>query len=128
MSVKVENLENNMAKLTVEVDNAEFLKAIDVAYNKSKGRFNIPGFRKGRVPKDMIEKTYGPQVFFEEALNEILDKTYPDAAKESGLEIVSRPEIGVDQIGMDKNLIYTAKDYIGISHIDSKDHLSFPPS
>ena len=108
MSVKVENLENNMAKLTVEVDNAEFLKAIDVAYNKSKGRFNIPGFRKGRVPKDMIEKTYGPQVFFEEALNEILDKTYPDAAKESGLEIVSRPEIGVDQIGMDKNLIYTA--------------------
>ena len=108
MSVKVENLENNMAKLTVEVDNAEFLKAIDVAYNKSKGRFNIPGFRKGHVPKDMIEKTYGPQVFFEEALNEILDKTYPDAAKESGLEIVSRPEIGVDQIGMDKNLIYTA--------------------
>ena len=108
MSVKVENLENNMAKLTVEVDNAEFLKAIDVAYNKSKGRFNIPGFRKGHVPKDMIVKTYGPQVFFEEALNEILDKTYPDAAKESGLEIVSRPEIGVDQIGMDKNLIYTA--------------------
>ncbi|SDZ87785.1 trigger factor [Oribacterium sp. KHPX15] len=108
MSVKVENLENNMAKLTVEVDNAEFLKAIDVAYNKNKGRFNIPGFRKGRVPKDMIEKTYGPQVFFEDALNEILDKTYPDAAKESGLEIVSRPEIGVDQIGMDKNLIYTA--------------------
>ena len=108
MSVKVENLENNMAKLTVEVDNAEFLKAIDVAYNKSKGRFDIPGFRKGRVPKDMIVKTYGPQVFFEEALNEILDKTYPDAAKESGLEIVSRPEIGVDQIGMDKNLIYTA--------------------
>ena len=108
MSVKVENLENNMAKLTVEVDNAEFLKAIDVAYNKSKGRFNIPGFRKGHVPKDMIEKTYGPQVFFEEALNEILDKTYPDAAKESGLEIVSRPEIGVDQIGMDKDLIYTA--------------------
>ena len=108
MSVKVENLENNMAKLTVEVDNAEFLKAIDVAYNKSKGRFDIPGFRKGHVPKDMIEKTYGPQVFFEEALNEILDKTYPDAAKESGLEIVSRPEIGVDQIGMDKNLIYTA--------------------
>ena len=108
MSVKVENLENNMAKITVEVDNAEFLKAIDVAYNKSKGRYSIPGFRKGHVPKDVIEKTYGPQVFFEEALNEILDKTYPDAAKESGLEIVSRPEIGVDQIGIDKNLIYTA--------------------
>ncbi len=108
MSVKVENLEHNMAKLTIEVDNAEFLKAIDAAYNKNKGRFNLPGFRKGHAPKAMIEKMYGPQVFFEDALNEVLDKTYPDAAKESGLEIVSRPEIGVDQIGADKNLIYTA--------------------
>ena len=108
MSVKVENLENNMAKLTVEVENAEFLKAIDTAYNKNKGRFNLQGFRKGHAPKAMIEKMYGPQVFFEGALNEILDKTYPAAAKESGLEIVSRPEIGVDQIGTDKNLIYTA--------------------
>ncbi|OON85511.1 trigger factor [Oribacterium sp. C9] len=108
MSVKVENLENNMAKLTVEVDNAEFLKAIDTAYNKNKGRFNLQGFRKGKAPKAMIEKMYGPQVFFEDALNEILDKTYPAAAKESGLEIVSRPEIGVEQIGTDKNLIYTA--------------------
>ncbi|WP_036610582.1 trigger factor [Oribacterium sp. P6A1] len=108
MSVKVENLENNMAKLTVEVDNAEFLKAIDTAYNKNKGRFNLQGFRKGHAPKAMIEKMYGPQVFFEDALNVILDSTYPAAAKESGLEIVSRPEIGVDQIGTDKNLIYTA--------------------
>ena len=108
MSVKVENLENNMAKLTVEVDNAEFLKAIDTAYNKNKGRFNLQGFRKGKAPKAMIEKMYGPQVFYEDALNEILDKTYPAAAKESGLEIVSRPEIGVEQIGTDKNLIYTA--------------------
>ncbi len=108
MSVKVENLEHNMAKLTIEVDNAEFVKAIDTAYNKNKGRFNLPGFRKGHAPKAMIEKMYGPQVFYEDALNEVLDKTYPDAAKESGLEIVSRPEIGVDQIGADKNLIYTA--------------------
>ena len=108
MSVKVENLEKNMAKLTVEVDNAEFLKAIDVAYKKNRNKFNLPGFRKGKAPKDMIMKMYGPQVFFEDALNEILDKTYPEAAKESGLEIVSRPEIGVEQIGMDQNVIYTA--------------------
>lgn len=108
MSVKVENLEHNMAKLTVEVENADFLKAIDAAYNKNKGRFNLPGFRKGHAPKEMIEKMYGPQVFFEDALNVILDETYPGAAKESGLEIVSRPEIGVDQIGTDKNLVYTA--------------------
>lgn len=108
MSVKVENLEKNMAKLTVEVDNAEFLKAIDVAYKKNRNKFNLPGFRKGKAPKEMIMKMYGPQVFFEYALNEILDKTYPEAAKESGLEIVSRPEIGVEQIGMDQNVIYTA--------------------
>ena len=108
MSVKVENLEKNMAKLTVEVDNAEFLKAIDVAYKKNRNKFNLPGFRKGKAPKEMIMKMYGPQVFFEDALNEILDKTYPEAAKESGLEIVSRPEIGVEQIGMYQNVIYTA--------------------
>lgn len=108
MSVKVENLEKNMAKLTVEVDKAEFLKAIDVAYKKNRNKFNLPGFRKGKAPKEMIMKMYGPQVFFEDALNEILDKTYPEAAKESGLEIVSRPEIGVEQIGMDQNVIYTA--------------------
>lgn len=108
MSVKVENLEKNMAKLTVEVDNAEFLKAIDVAYKKNRNKFNLPGFRKGKAPKEMIMKMYGPQVFFEDALNEILDKTYPEAVKESGLEIVSRPEIGVEQIGMDQNVIYTA--------------------
>ena len=108
MSVKVENLEKNMAKLTVEVDNAEFLKAIDVAYKKNRNKFNLPGFRKGKAPKEMIMKMYGPQVFFEDALNEILDKTYPEAAKESGLEIVSRPEIGVEQIGMDQTVIYTA--------------------
>ena len=90
------------------MDNAEFLKAIDVAYKKNRNKFNLPGFRKGKAPKEMIMKMYGPQVFFEDALNEILDKTYPEAAKESGLEIVSRPEIGVEQIGMDQNVIYTA--------------------
>ena len=108
MSVKVENLEKSMAKITVEVDSAEFDKAIDSAYKKNKGRFSLPGFRKGHAPKQMIEKMYGPQVFFEEALNIILDKTYPDAVKESKLDVVSRPEIGVDQNGAGKNLIYTA--------------------
>ncbi len=108
MSVKVENLEKNMAKLTVEVDNAEFQKAIDDAYKKNRNKFALPGFRKGKAPKAMIEKMYGPQIFFEDAINEILDKTYPEAAKESGLEIVSRPEIAIEQVDVDKNLIYTA--------------------
>ena len=98
MSVKVENLEKNMAKLTVEVDAADFDQALTEAYRKNKGRFNLPGFRRGRAPMQMIEKMYGPQVFYEDALNGLLDKSYPDAAKESGLSIVSRPEISVEQI------------------------------
>lgn len=108
MSVKVENLEKSMAKLTVEVEAAEFDKAMVSAYNKTKGRFSLPGFRKGKAPMAMIEKMYGEAVFYDEAVNELLDKTYPDAARESGLEIVSRPEIGIDQIGKGKSLIYTA--------------------
>lgn len=108
MSVKVENLEKSMAKITVEVDAADFEKAIKKAYDKDKNRFNIPGFRKGHAPLSMIEKMFGEQVFYEDALNVVLDETYPDAAKESKLDIVSRPEIGVDQIGKGKNLIYTA--------------------
>ena len=108
MSVKVENLEKSMAKITVEVDAADFEKAIKKAYDKDKNRFNIPGFRKGHAPLSMIEKMFGEQVFYEDALNVVLDATYPDAAKESQLDIDSRPEIGVDQIGKGKNLIYTA--------------------
>lgn len=108
MSVKVEKLEKNMAKIIVEVDAAEFDKALVSSYNKNKGKYNLPGFRKGKAPMAMIEKAYGPQVFFETAVDELLDKTYPDAMKESGLEIVSRPEISVDQIGKGQNLIYTA--------------------
>lgn len=108
MSVKVENLEKSMAKLTVEVEAAEFDKALVKAYNKTKNRFNLPGFRKGKAPMAMIEKMYGVEVFYEEAVNTVLDATYPEAMKESGLEIVSRPEIAVDQIGKGQNLVYTA--------------------
>ena len=108
MSVKVENLEKNMAKLTVEVSAEELDNAIGIAYKKNKSRFNIPGFRKGKVPQNMIEKMYGPQVFYEDALDTILNYSYPDAAKESGLEIVSRPEIDVVTIEKGKPLVYTA--------------------
>ena len=108
MSVKIENLEKSMAKLTVEVEAAEFDKALVKAYNKTKNRFNLPGFRKGKAPMAMIEKMYGVEVFYEEAINTVLDATYPEAMKESGLDIVSRPEIAVDQIGKGQNLVYTA--------------------
>lgn len=108
MSLQVEKLEKNTAKLTIEVPAEQFDKAIMNAYNKTKGRFNIPGFRKGKAPFHMIKKMYGVGVFFEDAANEVIDATYPDAAKESGLEIVSRPAVDVEQIEEGKNMIYTA--------------------
>lgn len=108
MNVKVETLEKNTAKIIVEVSAAEFEDATVVAYNKNKNKFNIPGFRKGHAKKEVIEKMYGVQVFYEDALNHILDTTYPKAAKESGLEIVSRPEIDVEKIEKGHPIVYTA--------------------
>lgn len=108
MSLQVENLEKNMAKLTVEVPAEKFEEAIKTAYNKNKNRFAIPGFRKGKAPLNMIEKMYGVQVFYEEAANIVLDETYPESAAESKLEIVSRPEIDLVQIEKGKDFIYTA--------------------
>ena len=108
MSVKVENLEKNMAKITVEVPADVFEKATVTAYNKQKGKIAIPGFRKGHAPKAMIEKMYGASVFYDEAVNVVLDETYPEAAKESGLEITSRPEIAVEKIGNGEPMVYTA--------------------
>lgn len=108
MSLQVENLEKNMAKLTIEATAEEFESAIKSAYNKNKGRFNIPGFRKGKATQAVIEKMYGAGVFYEDAANEVIGKTYDAAAEESGLDIVSRPEIDVIQIEKGKTFIYTA--------------------
>lgn len=108
MSLQVEKLEKNMAKLTVEAPAEQFEEAIKTAYNKNKNKFNIPGFRKGKAPLAMIEKMYGVGVFFEDAANVVLEATYGDAADESGLEIVSRPEIDIVQIEKGKPFIYTA--------------------
>ena len=108
MSLQVEKLEKNMAKLTVEVPAEQFEAALKTSYNKNKNKFNIPGFRKGKAPQAMIEKMYGVGVFYEDAVDEAINASYPDAAKESGLEIVSRPEVAVEQIGKDKPFIYTA--------------------
>ncbi len=108
MSVTVENLEKSMAKLTVEVPAEEFEKAMQQAYLKQKKDIGIPGFRKGKVPRAMIEKMYGPGVFYEEAANSILPTAYADAAKESGLDITSQPELDVTQIEKGKPFIFTA--------------------
>ena len=109
MSLQVEKLEKNMAKLTIEVSAEEFDKAIAAAYNHNKGKFNIPGFRKGKAPQAMIEKMYGVGVFYEDAANTLIDETYPNAAEECEEEIVSSPKINVEQIEKGKPFIYTAE-------------------
>ncbi|MCB6989359.1 trigger factor [bacterium 210820-DFI.6.38] len=108
MSVQVENLEKNTAKLTIEVPAEKFEEAVQHSYNKNKGKFNIPGFRKGKAPFNMIKKMYGVGVFYEDAVDEVIDASYPDAAKESGLEIVSRPSISIEEIEEGKAFVYTA--------------------
>ena len=109
MSVQVENLEKNMAKLTIEVSADELEKALESAYKKNKGKFNIPGFRKGKATRQMIEKMYGAGVFFEEAANNLMQANYASAVKESGLDIVSRPTVDIVQIEQGKPFIYTAE-------------------
>ena len=98
MSVQVENLEKNMVKLTIEVPAEELEKAIDAAYKKQKNQISIPGFRKGKVPRAMVEKMYGVEVFYEDAANTLMQQNYPSAVEESGVDIVSRPSIDVVQI------------------------------
>ena len=108
MSLQVEKLEKNMAKLTIEVPAEEFEAAIKAAYNHNKGKFNIPGFRKGKAPLNMIEKMYGVGIFYEEAANAVIDASYPKAVDECEEEIVSSPEINVTQIEKGKAFIYEA--------------------
>ena len=108
MSLQVEKLEKNMAKLTIEVPAEEFEAAIKNAYNKNKNKFSIPGFRKGKAPLAMLEKMYGAGIFYEDAANEVIDASYPKAAEESKEEIVSTPEIKVTQIEKGKAFIYEA--------------------
>lgn len=109
MSVQVENLEKNMAKLTIEISAEELEKALQSAYNKQKKNISVPGFRKGKVPRHMIEKMYGPEIFYEDAANELISQEYPGAADESGLDIVSRPSIDVVQLEKGKSFIFTAE-------------------
>ena len=103
------NLEKNMAKLTIEVSAEEVEKAIQAAYLKEKGKISIPGFRKGKVPRNMIEKMYGAAVFYEDAANTLIQENYPSAVEESGVDIVSRPTIDVVQIESGKPFIFTAE-------------------
>lgn len=108
MSVQVEKLEKSMAKLTITVEAAKFDAAVDSAYQKNKGKIALPGFRKGKAPRAMIEKMYGTGVFYEDAANELIPEAYETAAKESELEIVAQPEIEVTQMEKGTDFIFTA--------------------
>jgi trigger factor len=105
----VENLENNTAKLTIEVSAEELEKALESAYQKQKNKINVPGFRKGKVPRNMVEKLYGAGIFYEDAANALIPAAYADAATESKLEIVANPDIDVVQIEKGKPFIFTAE-------------------
>ncbi|MBQ8591614.1 MAG: trigger factor [Lachnospiraceae bacterium] len=109
MSVQVEKLEKNMAKLTIEVPAEELDKAIEQAYQKNKGKMSIPGFRKGKVPRQMIEKMYGKEVFYEDAANILIPTAYEAAYDECTEEIVSSPVIDVVQLEAGKPFIFTAE-------------------
>ena len=109
MSVQVENLEKNMVKLTIEVSADKVEEALKAAYNKQKSKISIPGFRKGKVPMAMVEKMYGPEVFYEDAANIMMQEAYPAAADESGVDIVSQPTIDVTQLEKGKAFIFTAE-------------------
>ena len=109
MSVQVEKLEKNMAKLTIEVPAEEVEKALQNAFLKNKNRISVPGFRKGKVPRQMIEKMYGPEIFYEDAVNEMIPDAYEKAADECGEDIVSSPVIDVTQIEKGKPFIFTAE-------------------
>ncbi len=109
MSVQIEKLENNMAKLTIEVAAEEFVAATAKAYHKNKNQISVQGFRKGKAPQAIIEKLYGASIFYEDAANDLIPGAYEAAAKESGLDITSYPSIDVVQVEKGKPFIFTAE-------------------
>ena len=109
MSLQVEKLEKNMAKLTIEVSPEELEGALQHAYLKNRKQITIPGFRKGKVPRQIIEKMYGPSFFYEDAVNELIPSAYEKAVDECELELVSRPEVSIVQIEKGKPFIFTAE-------------------
>lgn len=109
MSLQVEKLEKNMAKLTIEVSAEEFSKAVMAAYQKNKNRISVPGFRKGKVPKNVIEKMYGKEIFYEDAANAVIPDAYGKALDECTEDIVSAPKVDVVQMEEGKPFIFTAE-------------------
>ncbi len=108
MDSKYEKINENTGKVTVTVEKNIFLEEEEAAYQQKKHKFNMPGFRKGHISKDMLYKTYGEGVFFEDAANFCIDRTYGEVVRGLDVRVLSYPDIGVEQIGLDKDFIYTA--------------------
>lgn len=108
MAVKTEQVEKNLVKLTFEVSREKFEEGINDSFKKNKGKFNIPGFRKGKVSKQIIEKYYTEAVFYDDAINYVLPEAYDAAVKEAGLDVVAKPEIDVEEIKKDEPVVFTA--------------------
>src|SRR5689334_9111703 len=109
MNVKVENIEKNVVQLEIEVDAAKFEEGMQKSFLKNAGKFNIPGFRKGKAPRKMVERSYGEQILYEDAINIVCPEAYDEAVENNNLSPVDKPEIDIKQIGEGKNLIFTAK-------------------
>lgn len=109
MNVKIENVEKNVVQLEIEVDAAKFEEGMQQSYKKNASQFNIPGFRKGKAPRNIVERYYGEQVLYDDAINIVCSEAYDNAVEENNLEPVDRPEIDIVQIGNKQNLIFTAK-------------------
>lgn len=109
MSVKVDNIEKNVVQLEIEVDAAKFEQGMQKSFQKNAGKFSIPGFRKGKAPRKMVERYYGEQVFYDDAINFICPEAYDEAIEQNNIQPVDRPEIDVKQIGEGQSLIFVAK-------------------
>ena len=112
MSVKITKLEGSKVKLDFKVEQEKFVEALDEAFKKNSGKFKMPGFRNGKVPRNVIEKTYGDNVLFDEAFSIIAEKEYANAVVENKLEIVSEPNVIINQMGKDKDLEFTIEVYV----------------
>ena len=108
MNSQLERLDNNQVKLTIEVAAERFEEGMNYAFNKNKKYISVPGFRKGKAPRHLVEKMYGPEIFYEDAVNYIIPGEYEKAVEEHDLDVVSRPEFDVEKIGKGENLVFTA--------------------
>ena len=106
---QVEQLGNSMVKVTLEISPEQFEKAMEIAYNKNKKQISVPGFRKGKAPRKMVEKMYGKEIFHEDAINAVLPEMYDEAVKELNLDVMSRPEVSVDSIEEGKPVVVTCE-------------------